>query len=264
VSRAVNDLVDFGVKHNIFGALSPEHGDILSLHPDRDFVRGLLPPSWQGVSYDDMLRSPCSPDNSVARELIENITLPTCEYLPHTEALTLLKASGSLSAFASAKVDNILPSALPAFGYELTDVMSEFESKAIGRLYRKFKDLVKIDSVPYSALGPTPDCDLSSLPRLSFFDDIRVLWKGQTGSNPKPDMPSIEDITPGNLQEFVPSVFPLMRRESMVVPIAADKRLWSDSDQELFMKHPGAKELTYKLYIDLGEVPATLGVPPAI
>jgi len=259
VARAIKDLVDFGIENGYFINPDDISSFVFNLHPDRNFALGLMPDPWIGRPYNEMLGTLSRREPNELDSILSKITLPTCEFLPSGMATMQLRNAGSLSAFATAKVDSILPSALPAFGYELTDIISEFEAKAVLRLYDLLRPLSLFDAIPSSAYGPTPDLDLSALPRLSFFDDIRVAWKDLVRVSPdSPELPSLDAQTPASLSLVVPSVFPVARRESLIIPIAADLRQWTEEDQRIFDANPYSDHNIYMATKDTG--PA-LGVP---
>jgi hypothetical protein len=259
VARAVKDLVKFGMENGYFLNHDDSSSLISSLHPDRNFALGLVPTSWLNRPYNEQLGLPARRDPSELESILDQLTLPVCEFLPSGMAALQLRNAGSLSAFATAKIDSILPSALPAFGYELTDVIHEFEAKAVLRLFDLLRPLSGFDAVPNSAYGPTPDLDLSALPRLSFFDDVRIAWKDMTSISPgDPELPSIDTQTPASLSGLVPSVFPVARRESLIIPVASDFRQWSEEDQRIWEANPYSDHNIYMITKDTG--PA-LGVP---
>jgi len=259
VARAVRDLVEFGIDNEYFKSTDEISSLVFNLHPDRNFALGLVPNLWIGRPYNEHLGTPCKRESNELDSILSGMVLPTCEFLPPGAANMQLRNAGSLSAFATAKIDSFLPSALPAFGYELTDVIHEFEAKAVLRLYDLLRPLSLFDAVPMSAYGPTPDLDLSALPRLSFFDDIRIAWKDlMRVPTDSPEFPSLDAQTPASLSLVVPSVFPVARRESLIIPIAADLRQWSEEDQRIFDANPYSDHNMYMATKDTG--PA-LGVP---
>jgi hypothetical protein len=258
VARAVRDLVEFGRENGYFSTPDDISSLIFNLHPDRNFALGMIPNSWVNLPSSDCLEAPAKRESNDLDPYLDSITLPTCEFLPPGMAALQLRNAGSLSAFATAKIDSILPSALPAFGYELTDVVSEFEAKAVIRLFDLLRPLSGFDCVPNTAYGPTPDLDLSALPRLSFFDSVRIGWKDLARVSPSETTESIDTQTPASLNLIVPSVFPVARRESLIIPIAADFRQWSETDQEVWEANPYSDHNLYMITKDTG--PA-LGVP---
>jgi hypothetical protein len=237
VSRAISDLIDFGVGQGFFTAESSAAANIRALHPDSIFQRGEIPKSWVNRPYDEWINAPVLDSDpqtepqdatSVARRAyLESLTVATCRQEGRHPFDQLVEA-GSLSAYLRGKISDILPSALPQFGSQ-DKILESFEARAVLRLYRTFSTQGESLRIPLRALGPTQT--RGGLHLLSLFDDTRAVW--DRGPQHALDHLSLSRVGAEDLRASLPEVFSVSHGENLRATLMADGQEYNPDSPNL-------------------------------